>query len=85
MGLEDWPGSCFFVFRLCLLSFILYPGVTNTTVVHQETNVNYGPFKTTFQIVLDYIVQERIKMDLKTATNLLLVGLVVFVGIYDET
>ena len=28
------------------LGFILYPGVPNTTAVSQETDRNYGPFKT---------------------------------------
>ena len=30
------------------LGFILYPGVPNTTAVSQETDRNYGPFKTQF-------------------------------------
>ena len=52
---------------------------------NQETDVNYGPFKTAFQIILDSIVQERIKMDLQTVINPWLVGLVVFWQIDDET
>ena len=53
--------------------------------VNQETDVNYGPFKTAFQIILDSIVQERIKMDLQTVINPWLVGLVVSWQIDDET
>ena len=45
--------------RLCLISFVLYPGVPNTTVVSQETDRNYGSFKTAFQIILNKIVQEK--------------------------
>ena len=29
-----------------LLGYVLYPGVPNTTAVSQETDRNYGPFKT---------------------------------------
>ena len=34
--------------KLRMLGFILYPGVPNTTSVTQETDRNYGPFKTQF-------------------------------------
>ena len=34
--------------RICLIGFVLYPGVPNTTAVSQETDRNYGPFKTAF-------------------------------------
>ena len=39
--------------RLRLLGFILYLGVPNTTGISQETDRNYGPFKTQFRINLD--------------------------------
>ena len=39
-----------------LLGFVLYPGVPNTTAVSQETDRNYGPFKTVFRIILDIVV-----------------------------
>ena len=45
--------------RLCLLGFVLYPGVTNTTAVSQDANRNYSPFKTAFRIILDKIFKER--------------------------
>ena len=44
---------------LCLLGFVLYPGVPNNTAVSQETHRSYGPFKTAFRIILDEIFQER--------------------------
>ena len=44
---------------LHLLRFVLYPGVSNTTTISQETHSNYGPFKTVFRIILDKIFQER--------------------------
>ena len=44
---------------LSLLGFVLYPGVPNTIAVSQDTNRNYGPFKTAFRIILDKIFQER--------------------------
>ena len=46
--------------RLRLLGFVLYPGVPNTTAVSQETEWDYGPFKTAVRIILNKIVQERI-------------------------
>ena len=45
--------------RLCIIGFLLYPGVPNTTAVSQEIDKNYGPFKTAFRIILDEIFQER--------------------------
>ena len=45
--------------RLCLLGFVLYPGVPKITAVSQEIDRNYGPFKTAFRIILDKIDQER--------------------------
>jgi hypothetical protein len=41
--------------------FILFPGVPNTTAVSQETDQNYGPFKTKHGKNLDAVVDERIK------------------------
>jgi hypothetical protein len=46
--------------RLKMLGFVLYPGVPNTTHVTQETDRNYGPFKTQFVSNLDTMVSERI-------------------------
>ncbi len=34
--------------KLWLMGFHLYPGVPNTTAIMQETDHNYGPFKTAF-------------------------------------
>ena len=39
--------------RLCILGFVLYPGVPNTAAVSENTDKNYGPFKTAFRIILD--------------------------------
>lgn len=41
--------------------FILFPGMPNTTAVTQETDQNYGPFKTQYCKNLDVVVDERIK------------------------
>ena len=51
--------------RLC--GFLLYPGVPNTTGVSQETDRNYGPFKTQFRKNLQEIVQHRINKDISTS------------------
>ncbi len=46
---------------LQLDGFILFPGVPNTTVVMQETDQNYGLFKTQYCKNLDAVVDERLK------------------------
>ena len=46
--------------KLRLLEFVLYPCVPNTTHVMQETDQNYGPFKTQFLSNLDLIVDRRL-------------------------
>ena len=42
--------------RMKFLGFYLYPGVPNTTAVSQETDRNYGPFKTQFRKNLDEVI-----------------------------
>ena len=66
--------------RLKLLGFVLYPGVPNTTAVSQETDRNYGPFKTQFRANLEYIVQARIDNEMSLSLQPWLVGLMVFGG-----
>ena len=46
------------------LGFIVYPGVPNTTAVTQETDKNYGPFKTQFTKNLKKISDAKIIPDL---------------------
>ena len=62
------------------LGFIVYPGVPNTTAVTQETDQNYGPFKTQFTKNLKKISDARIMGDLPTSLPPWLVGLLVFGG-----
>ena len=59
----------------------MYPGVPNTTAVTQETDQNYGPFKTQFTKNLKKILDARIMRDLSTSLPPWLVGLLVFGGI----
>ena len=47
--------------RMKFFGFYLYPGVPNTTAVSQETDRNYGPFKTQFRKNLDEVIDARIK------------------------
>ena len=47
--------------QLRYMGFILFPGVPNTTAVTQETDKNYGPFKTQFRTNLAHIVEARIE------------------------
>ena len=56
----------------------------NTTAVSQETDRNYGPFKTSFCQILDVVVQNRITANKSTSLTLWIVGLVVFGGTDPE-
>ena len=71
--------------RLCILGFVLYPGVPNTTAFTQETDQNYGLFKSIFRHNLDCITQ--LQADKNEAVSLLLwiFGLVVLGGLDPET
>ena len=71
--------------KLRLLGFILYPCVPNTTHVTQETDQNYGPFKTQFLKNLDLIVDERLLKKETLSLQPKLVGLPLFLGVDWET
>ena len=62
------------------LGFYMFPGVPNTTAVSQETDRNYGPFKTQFRKNLDLVVSNRIANELSFSLPPWLVCLVVFGG-----
>ncbi|KAL7551137.1 hypothetical protein ACHAWF_014337 [Thalassiosira exigua] len=63
----------------------LYPGVPNTTAVTQETDWNYGPFKTQIRDNLANIIQRRIELKKSTSSPPWIVGLVVFGSTDPET
>jgi hypothetical protein len=63
------------------LGFIVYPGIPNTTAVTQETDQNYGPFKTQFLKNLKRVSDARIMGDLHLSLPPYLVGLIVFGGV----
>ena len=67
------------------LGFIPYPGVPNTTAVSQETDRNYGPFKTSFRQILGDVIEHRITSAKTTTMPPWIVGLVVFGGTDPET
>ena len=62
------------------LGFYMFPGVPNTTAVSQETDRNYGPFKTQFRKNLDEIVTHCINNEESYSLPPYLVCLVVFGG-----
>ncbi len=62
------------------MGFILFPGVPNTTAVTQETDRNYGPFKTQFRVNLILIVDARVAAGKSTSLQPWLVGICVFRG-----
>ena len=71
--------------ELRLLGFYLYPGVPNTTAVTQETDRNYGPFKSRFRSNLADIVDARMDMKRSVSLQPWLVGMIVFGGTDPET
>jgi hypothetical protein len=64
--------------KLRLLGFVLYPCVPNTTHVTQETDQNYGPFKTQFLSNLDLIVDKRLTAKKSLSLQQKFVGLPLF-------
>jgi hypothetical protein len=71
--------------KLRLLGFVLYPCVPNTTHVTQETDQNYGPFKTQFLSNLDLIVDKRLTAKKSLFLQQKFVGLPLFGGVDRET
>ena len=65
--------------------YILFPEVPNSTTVMQETNQNYGPFKTQYCKNLDAVVDARLKQGKLTAMAPWQVGLIVYGGTDSET
>ena len=63
------------------MGIYLYPGVPNTTAVTQETDQNYGPFKTQFIKNLHELSDVRISKGLSTSLPPWIVGLFVFGGV----
>ncbi len=66
---------------LRILGFYLYPGVPNTTAVTQETDQNYGPFKSAFQENLEFLTSARLNRNMSPSIQPFLIGLLVFGGI----
>ena len=71
--------------ELRVRGWYLYPGVPNTTAVSQETDRNYGPFKTQFRNNLATIVAQRLAAKKSVSLQPWLVGLIVFGGIDEVT
>ncbi len=64
--------------RLRRLGFVMYPGMPNTTHISQETDQQYGAFKTQFTINLDTIVEGWINNGVSLSLQPKLVGLPLF-------
>ncbi|KAL7445324.1 hypothetical protein ACHAXH_007798, partial [Discostella pseudostelligera] len=71
--------------ELRMAGFILFPGVPNTTAVSQETDQNYGPFKTAFGKNLDRLIEERLVQNKSTSIPAWMVGLIIFGGVDPVT
>ena len=63
---------------LRLIGAYKYPGVPNTTAVTQETDQNYGQFKTKFRSNLDFVTQQRLNSSKPCNIQPWLIGLLVF-------
>ncbi len=71
--------------KLRMLGFVLYPCVPNTAHVTQETDQNYGPFKTQFLSNLDLIVDARLTAIKSLFLKSKFVGLPLFGGVDTKT
>ncbi len=87
LKVDSGPGqlSLKLLAKLRLLGLILYPCVPNTKHVTQETDQNYGPFKTQFLSNLDLIVDARLLKKKSLSLQPKFVGLPLFGGIDPET
>ena len=66
--------------RLKNLGFYLYPGVPNTTSISQETDQNYGMFKSAFRFNLGKVVEDSNELGMNTTVSITLIGLIIFGG-----
>ena len=84
---DSGPGRGALKLLTCLhhLGFYLYPGVPNTTAISQETDINYGPFKSQFRRNLEEVVAERVLQGKSTSLQPWMAPLVVFRGKDEET
>jgi hypothetical protein len=82
LKVDSGPSRCNIGLILFLqnLGFILYPGVPNTTAVMQETDRNYGPFKTQFRTNLHKLSDYRLDFEDKVLLQPMILGLLVFGG-----
>jgi hypothetical protein len=71
--------------KLCMLGYVLYPCIPNTTHVMQETDQLYGAFKTQFLSNLELIVDERLTGKKSLFLQPKFVGLPLFEGVDRET
>jgi hypothetical protein len=63
--------------------FLLFPGVTNTKAVTQETDQSHGPFQSKLRSNLEIIVDERLHEEKSTALAPWIVGLFFVFGCKD--
>ena len=66
--------------RLRMRGVILYPGVPNTTSVSQETDRNYGLFKSVYRENIENFAANCEKAGKSTSASVALIGLFVFGG-----
>jgi hypothetical protein len=87
LKVDSGPGrmNMDFLAKLKMLGFILYPCVPNTTHVTQETDQNYGPFKTQFNINLELIVVAQLRAEESLSLQPKFVGLPLFGGVDRDT
>ncbi len=87
LKVDSGPGwmNLLLLAKLCMLGFVLYPCVPNTTHVTQETDQNYGPFKTQFLSNLDLIVDARLTANKSLSLQPKSMGSPLFGGVDTKT
>jgi hypothetical protein len=87
MKIDSGPGRLFqeMTHKARFRGLYLFPGVPNATSVHQETDQNYGPFKSTVHRNMDAITTESYKQRKNLSLTQELIGLIVFGGVHEPT
>ena len=87
INIDSGPGrtNVELLARLQMMGVYLYPGVPNTTSVSQETDRNYGVFKSIYRENIEMFAYNRERCNMSTTPNMAIVGLFIFGGPDSKT
>ena len=87
VSIDSGPGrsNTTLLARLLLRGVLLYTGVPSTTSVSQETDRNYGLFKSKYRVNLSKFATDGVTRHMSTSSNISHISLFVFGGEDQET